>query len=67
MRQIDEVHNSEHQRQPGRDEKEQDAELHAVEGLQQEEVEHSNTRHARARPGHPGPSHRRRGARVMTV
>ena len=48
VRQIDEVHHPEHERQPGRDEKQQDTELHAVEGLQEEEVQHLNTRHARA-------------------
>src|SRR4051812_17962669 len=39
MRQIDEVHHTEHERQPGGDQKQQHAELQAVECLHEEEGE----------------------------
>jgi hypothetical protein len=37
---IDEVHDAEHQRQPGGHQEQEDAELQPVQGLQDEEVEH---------------------------
>ena len=37
MREIDEIHHAEHQRQPGRDQEQQDAELQAVQDLDQQE------------------------------
>ncbi len=39
MRQVDEVHDAEHQRQPGGQQKQQHAQLHAVEALL-DEIQH---------------------------
>ena len=55
MRQIDQVHNAEHERQPGGQEKQQHAQLHAVEALL-DEIQHglkaigSRRRHPAAAP-----------------
>jgi hypothetical protein len=38
MRQVDEVHHAEDERQPGRDQEQQDAELQAVQDLDDEEA-----------------------------
>ena len=47
MRQIDEVHDAEHQRQPGGDEEQDEAELKAVQGLDEEEGRVSSALHWR--------------------
>jgi hypothetical protein len=38
MREVDEVHHPEHQRQPRRDQEQQDAELQAVQDLHQQKL-----------------------------
>nr|BAT29352.1 hypothetical protein [Aurantimonas manganoxydans SI85-9A1] len=44
MGEIDQVHDPEDQGQAGRDQKQQDAELEAVERLEQKEIEHAGSR-----------------------
>jgi hypothetical protein len=44
VRQIDEVHDAEHQRQPGRQQEQQQPELKAVEALLEEQTRHRSVR-----------------------